>query len=114
MARVRRSRRASGNLRGRTRAPASGPSSVTSIPHLAGGIESTTAPVGGATKENRHEDRGDRRQRAHRQEARASPQQQGHEAVPASPSSGVNALTGEGLAEALTGAQVVVDVSNSP
>ncbi|MCA1456506.1 SDR family oxidoreductase [Bradyrhizobium sp. BRP22] len=39
---------------------------------------------------------------------------QGHEAVPASPRSGVNALTGEGLAAALTGAQVVVDVSNSP
>jgi uncharacterized protein YbjT (DUF2867 family) len=38
----------------------------------------------------------------------------GHEAVAASPSSGVNALTGEGLAEALAGAQVVVDVSNSP
>ncbi len=38
----------------------------------------------------------------------------GHEAIPASPSSGVNALTGEGLAEALAGAQVVVDVSNSP
>ena len=38
----------------------------------------------------------------------------GHEAVSASPSSGVNALTGEGLAEALAGANVVVDVSNSP
>jgi uncharacterized protein YbjT (DUF2867 family) len=38
----------------------------------------------------------------------------GHEALPASPSSGVNALTGEGLAGALKGAQVVVDVSNSP
>ncbi|MGW3961573.1 SDR family oxidoreductase [Amycolatopsis sp. NPDC005003] len=38
----------------------------------------------------------------------------GHEAVPASPDSGVNTLTGEGLAEALEGAQVVVDVSNSP
>src|SRR6478609_1368609 len=38
----------------------------------------------------------------------------GHEAVPASPSSGVNALTGEGLAGALAGARVVVDVSNSP
>jgi uncharacterized protein YbjT (DUF2867 family) len=38
----------------------------------------------------------------------------GHEAVPASPDSGVNALTGEGLAEVLEGAQVVVDVSNSP
>ena len=32
----------------------------------------------------------------------------------ASPSSGVNTLTGEGLAEALAGAQVVVDVANSP
>jgi len=38
----------------------------------------------------------------------------GHEAVSASPSSGVNALTGEGLAEAFVGANVVVDVSNSP
>ena len=38
----------------------------------------------------------------------------GHEAVAASPVSGVNTLTGEGLAEALEGAQVVVDVSNSP
>lgn len=40
--------------------------------------------------------------------------QQGHEAVPASPSSGVNTLTGEGLAAALAGASVVVDVSNAP
>jgi len=38
----------------------------------------------------------------------------GHEAVSASPSSGVNTLTGEGLAEALAGANVVVDVTNSP
>ena len=38
----------------------------------------------------------------------------GHQAVAASPDSGVNTLTGEGLAEALTGASVVVDVSNSP
>lgn len=38
----------------------------------------------------------------------------GHEAVPASPDTGVNTLTGEGLAEALDGASVVVDVSNSP
>ncbi len=37
-----------------------------------------------------------------------------HEALAASPSSGVNTITGEGLAEALAGAQVVVDVSNSP
>jgi uncharacterized protein YbjT (DUF2867 family) len=40
--------------------------------------------------------------------------QRGHEVVSASPSSGVNTLTGEGLAEALAGAQVVVDVANSP
>jgi uncharacterized protein YbjT (DUF2867 family) len=39
---------------------------------------------------------------------------QGHEAVAASPNSGVNTLTGEGLAEVLKGTQVVVDVSNSP
>jgi uncharacterized protein YbjT (DUF2867 family) len=38
----------------------------------------------------------------------------GHQAVPASPDSGVNTLTGEGLAEALDGAEVAVDVSNSP
>jgi uncharacterized protein YbjT (DUF2867 family) len=37
----------------------------------------------------------------------------GHEAVPASPNSGVNTLTGEGLADVLKGAAVVVDVSNS-
>ena len=40
--------------------------------------------------------------------------QLGHEVVAASRSSGVNTLTGEGLAEVLTGAQVVVDVANSP
>lgn len=40
--------------------------------------------------------------------------QQGHQAVAASPSLGVNAVTGEGLAEALAGAQVVVDVANAP
>ena len=38
----------------------------------------------------------------------------GHEVLAASPSSGVNTITGEGLAEALGGAQVVVDVANSP
>jgi uncharacterized protein YbjT (DUF2867 family) len=38
----------------------------------------------------------------------------GHEAVAASPSSGVNSVTGEGLAQALAGAKVVVDVTNSP
>ena len=40
--------------------------------------------------------------------------EQGHEAIAASRNSGVNTLTGEGLAEALKGASVVVDVSNSP
>jgi uncharacterized protein YbjT (DUF2867 family) len=38
----------------------------------------------------------------------------GHDAVPASPNSGVNTVTGEGLAEVLQGAEVVVDVSNAP
>jgi uncharacterized protein YbjT (DUF2867 family) len=40
--------------------------------------------------------------------------QHGDEVVVASPNSGVNTITGEGLAEALAGAQVVVDVANSP
>jgi uncharacterized protein YbjT (DUF2867 family) len=40
--------------------------------------------------------------------------EQGHEAIAASPATGVNTLTGEGLANALQGAPVVVDVSNSP
>jgi uncharacterized protein YbjT (DUF2867 family) len=38
----------------------------------------------------------------------------GHQAIPASPRTGVDTLTGQGLAEAVAGAQVVVDVSNSP
>ena len=38
----------------------------------------------------------------------------GHEAVAAAPNTGVNTITGEGLAEVLNGASVVVDVSNSP
>ncbi|OKH42869.1 NmrA family transcriptional regulator [Calothrix sp. HK-06] len=41
-------------------------------------------------------------------------QELGHEAVAASPSSGINAVTGAGLAEVLVSAQVVVDVTNSP
>jgi uncharacterized protein YbjT (DUF2867 family) len=40
--------------------------------------------------------------------------EQGHEAIAASPKSGVNSITGQGLAEALKGASVVVDVTNSP
>ncbi len=38
----------------------------------------------------------------------------GHEAIPASPRLGINTITGEGVAAALDGASVVVDVSNSP
>src|SRR5689334_5103736 len=40
--------------------------------------------------------------------------QHGHEAVAAAPNTGVNTITGEGLKEVLAGAQVVVDLSNSP
>ena len=39
---------------------------------------------------------------------------QGHEPVPASPDTGVNTITGEGLADVMAGAEVVVDVSNAP
>ena len=39
---------------------------------------------------------------------------QGHDVVPASPKLGINSITGEGLIDALTGAQVVVDVTNAP
>ena len=41
-------------------------------------------------------------------------QQRGHEAVAAAPNTGVNTITGDGLADALAGAAVVIDVSNSP
>ena len=40
--------------------------------------------------------------------------ERGHEAIPASPDTGVNTITGAGLAEAVEGAAVVVDVSNAP
>ena len=40
--------------------------------------------------------------------------QRGHEVIAASPASGVNTLTGEGLAEVLSGADILVDVANSP
>src|SRR5262245_17183631 len=40
--------------------------------------------------------------------------QRGHEVVAASPKSGVDTITGEGLEEALAGAQVVIDLANSP
>jgi hypothetical protein len=38
----------------------------------------------------------------------------GHEVVAASPKSGINTITGEGLKEAMAGAQVVIDLANSP
>jgi len=41
-------------------------------------------------------------------------QEKGHELIAASPKRGINSVTGEGLAEALKGASVVVDVTNSP
>ena len=41
-------------------------------------------------------------------------EEHGHEAVPASPDTGVNTVTGEGLPDVLIGASVVVDVSNAP
>src|SRR5256885_13480669 len=40
--------------------------------------------------------------------------QSGHEVVAASPKSGVNTITGEGVKEAVAGAQVVIDLANSP
>ena len=40
--------------------------------------------------------------------------QGGHEVVAASPKTGVNTITGEGLTEAVTGTQVVIDLANSP
>src|ERR1700736_3901012 len=44
----------------------------------------------------------------------AIPDQDGHEEVAASHKSGVNSITGEGLKEAMAGAQVVIDLANSP
>ncbi|WP_413989018.1 SDR family oxidoreductase [Labrys okinawensis] len=44
----------------------------------------------------------------------ANLRQRGHEVVAASPKSGVNSITGEGLREAISGAQVVIDLTNSP
>src|SRR5690349_790344 len=41
-------------------------------------------------------------------------QRGGHEVVAASPKSGVNSITGEGLKEAMSGTQVVIDLTNSP
>src|SRR5262249_29203726 len=55
-----------------------------------------------------------RTSRCSRRAAMTNLRQRGHEVVAASPSSGVNTVTGEGLGQALAGAQVVVDVANAP
>ena len=44
----------------------------------------------------------------------ANLRERGHDVAPASPSSGINTLTGEGLAAAMMGTEVIVDVSNAP
>ena len=41
-------------------------------------------------------------------------QEKGHDAIAAAPNTGVNTITGEGLKEALSGVQVVVDLANAP
>jgi uncharacterized protein YbjT (DUF2867 family) len=41
-------------------------------------------------------------------------QEKGHDAIAAAPNTGVNTITGEGLKEALSGEQVVVDIANAP
>jgi uncharacterized protein YbjT (DUF2867 family) len=60
------------------------------------------------------EDRRHRWDRPDRLEDRRHSARDGHEVVAASPESGVNTLTGEGLKEAMVGAQVVIDLTNSP
>src|SRR5262249_18533256 len=40
--------------------------------------------------------------------------EKGHETIAAAPNTGVNTITGEGLKEAMAGAQVVIDLANSP
>jgi uncharacterized protein YbjT (DUF2867 family) len=61
-----------------------------------------------------HEDRRHRGHRSDRLEDRRHLRQGGHDVVAASPNSGVNTVTGEGVKEAVAGAQVVIDLANSP
>ena len=61
-----------------------------------------------------HEDRRHRRHRPDRLEDVAILRQGGHEVIAASPNSGVNTITGEGVKEVVVGAQVVIDLANSP
>jgi len=62
----------------------------------------------------KHEDRRHWRHRLIGSKTVAILRQGGHEVLAASPNSGVNTITGEGLKEALAGAQVVIDLANSP
>ena len=61
-----------------------------------------------------HEDRSYRRDRLNRDEGRGEAQAQGAEVVAAALNTGVNTITGEGLNEVMTDAQVVIDLANSP
>ena len=75
----------------------------------------TTFDISNNNRKERHEDRGHRWKRARRRATSSSRLgAQGHDAVPASPATGVDTITGEGLADVMAGADVVVDVSNSP
>ncbi|WP_235508193.1 SDR family oxidoreductase [Agromyces sp. Soil535] len=69
-------------------------------------------PVG-AGEVGRHAHRGHRRHRAHRTRLVARLTADGHDVVSASRATGVNSYTGEGLAEALAGAEILIDVTNS-
>jgi uncharacterized protein YbjT (DUF2867 family) len=83
----------------------------------AASISSNTSPVLApywAQEKARDEDRRYRWNRPDRVQARREAADGGHEPLAASPDTGVNTLTGEGVAEALDGAQVVVDVANAP
>src|SRR6188472_3809500 len=62
----------------------------------------------------KHEDRHHRRHRPDCWKTVAILRQGGHEVVAASPNTGVNTITGEGLKEAMAGTQVVIDLANSP
>jgi hypothetical protein len=60
------------------------------------------------------ENRCHRRHRPHPAKLVEQLREDGHDPLAASPDTGVDTLTGEGLAEAITGAEVVVDVANAP
>jgi uncharacterized protein YbjT (DUF2867 family) len=68
----------------------------------------------GYLRRMKNENRSDRRHRADRLEDSRHASPGGHEVVAASPKRGVNTITGDGLREAVTGAQAVIDLSNAP